>query len=76
LPQDPARTIAAPVFIQISQFGQIMKIVVFALAVIQIVIGLLFIIDAPSTQRLILGTISFGLGLMIGQLDSIRFNRN
>jgi len=56
-----------------------MKIVVFTLAVVQILIGLLFIVEASSVQRLILGTLSFGLGsvcfgiaVIIGRLDEIR----
>jgi hypothetical protein len=59
-----------------------MKGVVYGLAVLQILIGLLFIVGAPTTQRLILGTISFGFGsvcfgiaVIIGQLDSIRSSR-
>lgn len=69
---------------QNNLFGyMIMKIVIYILAVVQIAIGLLFIVEAPSTQRLMLGTISFGLGsiclgiaVIIGQLDAIRFNRS
>lgn len=60
-----------------------MKMIVFVLAVIQILIGLLFIVEAPSIQRLILGTLSFGLGsvcfgiaVIIGQLESIRSSRS
>lgn len=56
-----------------------MKIVVFILGLAQIMIGLLFIVEASSIQRLILGTLSFGLGsicfgiaVIIGQLDRIR----
>jgi len=56
-----------------------MKIVVFILGVAQILIGLLFIVEASSVQRLILGTSSFGLGsvcfgiaVIIGRLDEIR----
>ena len=59
-----------------------MKTVVFVLGVLQILIGLLFIAEAPSTQRQILGTISFGLGsvcfgiaVIIGRLDQIHTNR-
>jgi hypothetical protein len=58
-----------------------MKIVVFILAVVQILIGLLLIVEASSVQRLILGTLSFGLGsvcfgiaVIIGRLDEIRAN--
>ncbi|MBA8840937.1 uncharacterized membrane protein HdeD (DUF308 family) [Ochrobactrum sp. RH2CCR150] len=56
-----------------------MKFVVFILGLVQILIGLLFIVDAPSLQRLVLGTLSFGLGsicfgisVIISQLDRIR----
>ncbi|ASV88218.1 putative membrane protein (plasmid) [Ochrobactrum quorumnocens] len=56
-----------------------MKIVVFILGVVQILIGLLFIVEASSVQRMILGTLSFGLGSVcfgiagiIGRLDEIR----
>ncbi|MNE03020.1 hypothetical protein D3C81_1775100 [compost metagenome] len=56
-----------------------MKIVVFILGVVQILIGLLFIAEASSVQRLILGTLSFGFGsvcfgiaVIIGRLDEIR----
>jgi hypothetical protein len=56
-----------------------MKFVVFILGLAQILIGLLFIVEASSLQRLMLGTLSFGLGsicfgiaVIIGQLDGIR----
>ncbi len=56
-----------------------MKFVVFILGLVQILIGLLFIVDASSLQRLMLGTLSFGLGsicfgiaVIISQLDRIR----
>ncbi len=56
-----------------------MKLVVFILGLVQILIGLLFIVDASSLQRLMLGTLSFGLGsicfgiaVIISQLDRIR----
>lgn len=58
-----------------------MRIVVFILGVVQILIGLFFIAEASSVQRLILGTLSFGLGsvcfgiaVIIGRLDEIRAN--
>ncbi|MBB3217215.1 1,4-dihydroxy-2-naphthoate octaprenyltransferase [Ochrobactrum sp. RC6B] len=56
-----------------------MKFVVFILGLVQILIGLLFIVDASSLQRLMLGTLSFGLGsicfgiaVIISQLERIR----
>jgi hypothetical protein len=56
-----------------------MKFVIFILGLVQILIGLLFIVDASSLQRLMLGTLSFGLGsiclgiaVIISQLDRIR----
>ena len=56
-----------------------MKIVIFILGLIQILIGLIFIVEASSLQRLILGTLSFGFGsicfgiaVIIGQLDKFR----
>lgn len=56
-----------------------MKFVVFILGLVQILIGLLFIVDASSLQRMMLGTLSFGLGsicfgiaVIISQLDRIR----
>ncbi len=56
-----------------------MKFVVFIIGLVQILIGLLFIVDASSLQRLMLGTLSFGLGsicfglaVIISQLDRIR----
>ncbi len=56
-----------------------MNILLFNLGFVQILIGLLFIIEAQSTQRLILGTISFGLGsvcfgvaVVVNRLDQIR----
>lgn len=59
-----------------------MKKVVYGFAALQILIGLLFIVEAPTTQRLILGAVSFGLGsvcfgiaVIIGQLDAIRSSR-
>jgi hypothetical protein len=56
-----------------------MKVIVFILGVVQILIGLLFIVEASSVQRMILGTLSFGLGsvcfgiaVIIVRLDEIR----
>lgn len=56
-----------------------MKILVLILGVVQIISGLLFIVEASSVQRMILGTLSFGLGsvcfgiaVIIGRLDEIR----
>ncbi|MXN50316.1 hypothetical protein GR158_04250 [Shinella sp. AETb1-6] len=59
-----------------------MKIAVFVFALIQMAIGLLFIVEAEAVPRLTLGTISFGLGsvcfaiaVVIGKLDEIRSNQ-
>ena len=56
-----------------------MKIVILVLGLIQVMIGLIFIVEANSIQRLMLGTLSFGFGsiccgiaVVIGRLDALR----
>ncbi|MFS2327702.1 hypothetical protein U2P60_20240 [Brucella sp. H1_1004] len=56
-----------------------MKILILMLGLIQVVIGLIFIVEANSVQRLTLGTLSFGFGsiccgiaVIIGRLDALR----